>query len=186
MHSKIGNLEGQLAALWNAFWSKREPITMTGAGISVNVGGELLFHLRQEGYQLIVSSVPDFRTLCDGKPSTEVFDISVYDSDEPTERFRTISVKLFNKATKAQPTAFNHLLSSLPHYHRRHRLHLRPTYRLPRLLTWSGNEIFLFRSLPALTSGRGNLIAPARDLALYTMRSTPFTHEVTAAEKRRT
>src|SRR5215469_15420790 len=40
-------------------------------------------------------------------------------------------------------------------------------YHLPRLLTWSGNEVFLFRSLPALMSRRGYSTGPARDLALY-------------------
>ena len=57
-------------------------------------------------------------------------------------------------------------------------------YHLPRLLTWSGNEIFLFRSLPALMSRRGHSTSPARDLALYTMRRTPFTHEVTLLPRR--
>src|SRR2546430_1667295 len=47
-------------------------------------------------------------------------------------------------------------------------------YHLPRPLTWSGNEVFLFRSLPALMSRQGHRIGPARDLALYTMRRTPF------------
>ena len=50
MHSEIGGLEEQLAVLRKAFWSKRELIAMTGAGISVNAGSEFLFHLRQEGY----------------------------------------------------------------------------------------------------------------------------------------
>jgi hypothetical protein len=57
-------------------------------------------------------------------------------------------------------------------------------YHLPRLLTWSGNEIFLFRSLPALMSRGGHSVGPARDLALYTMRRTPFTHEVTLHPRR--
>lgn len=49
MHSERDNLEEQLTALRNAFWSKRELIAMTGAGISVNAGGELLFNLRLAG-----------------------------------------------------------------------------------------------------------------------------------------
>jgi len=55
-------------------------------------------------------------------------------------------------------------------------------YHLPRVLTWSGNEIFLFRSLPALT-GRRNA-QPPRDLALYTMRRTPFTNEIALIPRR--
>ena len=57
-------------------------------------------------------------------------------------------------------------------------------YHLPRQLTWSGNEIFLFRSLPATMSRRGYSTSPARDLALYTMRRTPFTNEVTLLPRR--
>src|ERR1700761_9817122 len=49
-------------------------------------------------------------------------------------------------------------------------------YHLPRQLKWSGNEISLSRSMPVSGSRRPN--ATARDLALYTMRRTPFTHEV--------
>ncbi|KAF2427113.1 hypothetical protein EJ08DRAFT_736187 [Tothia fuscella] len=54
-------------------------------------------------------------------------------------------------------------------------------YHLPRVLTWSGNEIFLFRSLP--TFGRSHA-HPTRDLALYTMRRTPFTHEIALLPRR--
>jgi hypothetical protein len=54
-------------------------------------------------------------------------------------------------------------------------------YHLPRVLTWSGNEIFLFRSLP--TIGRRHA-QPTRDLALYTMRRTPFTHEIALIPRR--
>ena len=57
-------------------------------------------------------------------------------------------------------------------------------YHLPRLLTWSGNEVFLFRSLPALTSRRRQSTGPAKDLALYTMRRIPFTNEVTLLPRR--
>lgn len=57
-------------------------------------------------------------------------------------------------------------------------------YHLPRVLTWSGNEVFLFRSLPALASRRGGSTGQARDLALYTMRRTPFTHEVALLPRR--
>ena len=57
-------------------------------------------------------------------------------------------------------------------------------YHLPRLLTWSGNEIFLFRSLPALMSRQGRLTSPTRDLALYTMRRTPFTRDVNLLPRR--
>jgi len=46
----MGDLEEQLTALRKAFWSNRELIAMTGAGISVNAGGELLFDLQQEGH----------------------------------------------------------------------------------------------------------------------------------------
>src|SRR5947207_12717294 len=45
MHSEIGGLEEQLTVLRKAFWSKRELIAMTGAGISVNAGGEFLISL---------------------------------------------------------------------------------------------------------------------------------------------
>lgn len=55
-------------------------------------------------------------------------------------------------------------------------------YHLPRVLTWSGNEVFLSRSLPALA--RGNNASAARDLALYTMRRTPFTHEIALIPRR--
>ena len=55
-------------------------------------------------------------------------------------------------------------------------------YHLPRVLTWSGNEIFLFRSLPAVARSRN--LQPARDLALYTMRRTPFTHEIALLPRR--
>lgn len=55
-------------------------------------------------------------------------------------------------------------------------------YHLPRVLTWSGNEILLYRSLPALIQGRHR--APPRDLALYTMRRTPFTNEVVLIPRR--
>jgi hypothetical protein len=54
-------------------------------------------------------------------------------------------------------------------------------YHLPRVLTWSGNEIFLFRSLPSI--GRRHS-QPARDLALYTLRRTPFTHEIALIPRR--
>jgi hypothetical protein len=54
-------------------------------------------------------------------------------------------------------------------------------YHLPRVLTWSGNEIFLFRSLPIF--GRRHA-QPTRDLALYTMRRTPFTHEIALIPRR--
>lgn len=57
-------------------------------------------------------------------------------------------------------------------------------YHLPRQLTWSGNEIFLFRSLPARMPRRGYSTSPARDLALYTMRRTPFTNEVALLPRR--
>jgi hypothetical protein len=55
-------------------------------------------------------------------------------------------------------------------------------YHLPRILTWSGNEISLSRSLPVLAR-RGRL-ASARDLSLYTMRRTPFTYEVSLVPRR--
>lgn len=55
-------------------------------------------------------------------------------------------------------------------------------YHLPRVLTWSGNEIFLFRSLPAVARNRN--AQPARDLALYTMRRTPFTQEIALLPRR--
>jgi hypothetical protein len=55
-------------------------------------------------------------------------------------------------------------------------------YHLPRVLTWSGNEIFLFRSLPATTRSRN--VQPPRDLALYTMRRTPFMQEITLIPRR--
>jgi len=55
-------------------------------------------------------------------------------------------------------------------------------YHLPRVLTWSGNEIFLFRSLPSSTRNRH--AQPPRDLALYTMRRTPFTNEVALIPRR--
>lgn len=55
-------------------------------------------------------------------------------------------------------------------------------YHLPRVLTWSGNEIFLFRSLPT-TSGRRHT-QPTRDLALYTMRRTPFTNDIALIPRR--
>lgn len=51
-------------------------------------------------------------------------------------------------------------------------------YHLPRVLTWSGNEIFLFRSLPVSAT------RSSRDLALYTMRRTPFTHEIVLIPRR--
>ena len=56
-------------------------------------------------------------------------------------------------------------------------------YHLPRVLTWSGNEIFLARSLPALSTRR-NRHAAARDLALYTIRRTPFTRDVNLMPRR--
>ncbi|KIV99943.1 uncharacterized protein PV09_08460 [Verruconis gallopava] len=55
-------------------------------------------------------------------------------------------------------------------------------YYLPRVLSWSGNEIFLFRSLPGSTTSQ-NLLPP-RELALYTMRRTLFTHEVALMPRR--
>jgi hypothetical protein len=55
-------------------------------------------------------------------------------------------------------------------------------YHLPRNLTWSGNEIFLFRSLPVVATRRSSAVT--RDLALYTMRRTPFTHEVSLMPRR--
>jgi hypothetical protein len=55
-------------------------------------------------------------------------------------------------------------------------------YHLPRVLTWGGNEIFLFRSLPSIPQARHR--APPRDLALYTMRRTPFTNEVALISRR--
>lgn len=54
-------------------------------------------------------------------------------------------------------------------------------YHLPRTVTWSGNEIYLYRSLPAIVQGRR---APPRDLALYTMRRKPFTNEVALIPRR--
>ena len=73
----------------------------------------------------MVSSVPDFRTLCGDKPSTEVFDISVHDSNESTQQYHKMCVELFYRATEAQPTAFNHLLSDFRQSDRRSCLHLR-------------------------------------------------------------
>jgi hypothetical protein len=55
-------------------------------------------------------------------------------------------------------------------------------YHLPRNLTWSGNEIFLFRSLPVVATRRSSAVT--RDLALYTMRRTPFTHEISLMPRR--
>jgi hypothetical protein len=55
-------------------------------------------------------------------------------------------------------------------------------YHLPRILTWSGNEISLSRSLPV--SARRGSLASVRDLALYTMRRTPFTHEIALLPRR--
>lgn len=55
-------------------------------------------------------------------------------------------------------------------------------YHLPRALTWSGNEIFLFRSLPVTIRNRDS--QPPRDLALYTMRRTPLTHEIVLRPRR--
>lgn len=43
MHLKKDNLEEQLTALRHTFWSKRELIALTGAGISVNAGGKFVF-----------------------------------------------------------------------------------------------------------------------------------------------
>jgi hypothetical protein len=56
-------------------------------------------------------------------------------------------------------------------------------YHLPRILTWSGNEIYLARSLP-VSARTGASLASARDLALYTMRRTPFTYEVSLLPRR--
>lgn len=55
-------------------------------------------------------------------------------------------------------------------------------YHLPRTLTWSGNEIYLARSLPATTTRRTN--TASRDLALYTMRRVPLAHEVSLVPRR--
>jgi hypothetical protein len=55
-------------------------------------------------------------------------------------------------------------------------------YHLPRNLTWSGNEIFLFRNLPVVATRRSSAVT--RDLPLYTMRRTPFTHEVSLMPRR--
>jgi hypothetical protein len=58
-------------------------------------------------------------------------------------------------------------------------------YHLPRVLTWSGNEIFLARSLPtSARRGARGALASARDLSLYTMRRTPFTLEVALIPRR--
>lgn len=54
-------------------------------------------------------------------------------------------------------------------------------YHLPRTVTWSGNDIFLYRSLPAIVQGRR---APPRDLALYKMSRKPFTNEVALIPRR--
>ena len=55
---------------------------MTRAGISVNAGSELPLHQRLAGG---IPSVPNFRTVYDGRPSIEVFDMCVYDSNKSTE-----------------------------------------------------------------------------------------------------
>jgi hypothetical protein len=57
-------------------------------------------------------------------------------------------------------------------------------YHLPRLLTWSGTEISLARSLPFSRRGARFLNRQARDLALYTMRRTPFTNEIVLVPRR--
>jgi len=59
-------------------------------------------------------------------------------------------------------------------------------YHLPRVLTWSGTEISLARSLPwpSIRRARYPNGRQARDLALYTMRRTPFTHEVALVPRR--
>lgn len=54
-------------------------------------------------------------------------------------------------------------------------------YHLPRTVTWSGNDIFLYRSLPAIVRGRR---APPRDFALYTMSRKSFTNEVALIPQR--
>jgi hypothetical protein len=55
-------------------------------------------------------------------------------------------------------------------------------YHLPRTLTWSGNEIFLTRSLPISTTRRTP--AASRDLALYTMRRVPFHQQIALVPRR--
>lgn len=55
-------------------------------------------------------------------------------------------------------------------------------YHLPRVLSWSGNEIFLSRSLPVSATRRSP--ASTRDLALYNIKRTPFTHEIVLTPRR--
>jgi hypothetical protein len=58
-------------------------------------------------------------------------------------------------------------------------------YHLPRVLTWSGTEISLARSLPWSQSRRPRYTGrQARDLALYTMRRTPFTNDIILVPRR--
>lgn len=69
---------------------------LSGAGISVD------------------ADIPDFRTLCGPKGSSrDLFDISVYATDESTRSFLQMVCRMFTLTLQATPTLFHHLLDYL-------------------------------------------------------------------------
>ena len=98
----------QLAILTQLLRKRRKIVVIAGAGISTSAG------------------IPDFRSK-DGLFTTlkndhslrtsgkQLFDASVYQTDEGTTRFHAMVRSLSEKSTAAKPTAFHHLLASLAH-----------------------------------------------------------------------
>ncbi|QDS76851.1 hypothetical protein FKW77_003316 [Venturia effusa] len=141
---------------------------------------------------------PSFQSV---SPSGHIFDTyseppsySRHHSDvllEPRISFarrRRLSMPIFTRRAREDPAAMLEILSAsgpLKLTLDNGMIHPPPPsnalYHLPRTVTWSGNEIFLFRSLPAIIQGRR---APPREYALYAMRRKPFTNEIALAPKR--
>lgn len=57
-------------------------------------------------------------------------------------------------------------------------------YHIPRTLTFSGNEVYLERSVPGKTSVKTGKTAKAKDKQLYEMRRIPWTSEIELRPKR--
>jgi hypothetical protein len=87
-------LPADRAALKKLFSTKRRIVVISGAGISVNAGSNILIYY----------IVPDFRTPSGRNSSRNRFDVSVNNSEESYQRFHTMISDMLECASKAKPT----------------------------------------------------------------------------------
>ncbi|PPQ96236.1 hypothetical protein CVT26_005563 [Gymnopilus dilepis] len=166
------NHAAQLARAVHAIMKARRIVVICGAGISVQAG------------------IPDFRspdglfqTLKRDNPKEamssgkELFDVSVFNSEQKTSLFCQMIAQLSDLSQAAQPTAFHHLLRALDERGRLLRVY---TQNIDAIEQKSG----LSFGVPGFDDKRSKARAKAKQLATPTQESPEAVHEPVASTSR--